>query len=101
VRQAELGRPQARLRRGAEQPRLGPARAAGQDPREVTERVARGKRAVEVAEQLRKLLGEVVGRGGAPVALQRERGAPVGAGGTADPEVDAVAVEPGEHAEAL
>ena len=57
--------------------------------------------ALEVGEQLGELLGEVVGQGVGAVALERVGGHRVGAGGAADPEVDAAREEAGEDAEAL
>ncbi len=56
---------------------------------------------IEVGQQLRELLREVVGRGLAAVALQREGGQRIGAGRTADAEVDAPREQPGEDAEDL
>jgi hypothetical protein len=60
-----------------------------------------GQVVVEVAEQLGELLGEVVGRGLAAVALQREHGHRIRAGRTADAQVDPPGVERAEHAEGL
>ena len=48
-----------------------------------------GQPVVEVSQQLGELLGEVIGRGLAPIALQGERRQRVGAGGAAEREVDA------------
>src|SRR6185312_1632931 len=48
--------------------------------------------AVEVRDQLRELVGEVVGAERVGAAAQRPRGARVGAGCAADAEVDAAGV---------
>ena len=56
---------------------------------------------LDVGEQLRQLLGEVVGRHLPPVALQREHRLPVGARRPADAEIDPVTVQPAEDAERL
>ena len=89
VGQPQLGGPERALRGGAEQPRLGLLRAARKRLRQAREGVVRGQLVLEVAQQLGELLGEVVGRGLAPVALQGEGGERVGAGGAAQREVDA------------
>ena len=75
VREAELRRPDRALRRRSEQPRLGRLREARQR-RQPGERVVAGQIVLEVGQQLRELVGEVVGRRRAAVALERERGAP-------------------------
>ena len=54
---------------------------------------------LEQREQLRELLGKVIGRGLPAVALEREARHRVGAGRAADPEVDAAGEQPGQHAE--
>jgi hypothetical protein len=54
---------------------------------------------LEVHEQLGELLREIVGRRGAPVALQRQHRLRIGAGRPANAEVDAARVEAGEHRE--
>jgi hypothetical protein len=48
---------------------------------------------IEVGQQLAQLLGEVVRGGLAAVALQRERGQRIGAGGPPDPQVDPPGVQ--------
>ena len=64
-------------------------------------RVALRQRAVEVAEQLGELLGEVVGAEHARAAAERGGGDRIGAGRPADPEVDAARMQRLEHAELL
>ena len=64
---------------------LGPPRQRRGEP---LERVVLGQAVLEVGEQLGELLREVVGRGLATVALERERRQRIGARGAADPEVD-------------
>ena len=101
VGEAELRRPDAALRRGAQQPRLGRLRPAGQRARQPRERMVGRERVLEVAEQLGELLGEVVGRGLAAIALERVRRHRVGARRAAQPEVDPAGMETGEEAEPL
>ena len=92
VGEPQLGGPQRALRRGPEQPRLRRVRAPGKRAREVRERVVGRQPVLEVPEQLGELRGEIVGRRGSAVALQRERGEPVGAGRAPDRQVDALRV---------
>ena len=100
VGEAELGGPDRALRRGAEQPRLRRLRPAGQRLREPRERVVGRQRVLEVGEQLGELVGEVVRRGLAAVALERVGRHRVGARGAAEPEVDPAGVQAGQQAEA-
>ena len=64
----------------------------------MAEGVVLRKVVLEVGQQLGQLLWEVVGRGLAAVALQRERGQRVGAGGAAEAEVDPAGEQGGEDA---
>ena len=73
----------------------------GQHAGEPCERMVLGEVVVEVREQLGQLLGEVVGRGLTAVALERERGHRVGAGGPAEAEVDPAREQAGEDRERL
>jgi hypothetical protein len=100
VRQPELGRPDAALRRGAQQPGLGRVGEPGQGG-EAPEGMVVGQAILEQPEQLGQLRGEVVGSGLAAVALQREGRHRIGAGRAPDGEVDAIGEEAGEDAEAL
>ena len=60
-----------------------------------------GEVVLEVGEQLGELLGEVVWRHLAAVALERVHRLAIGARGAPDSEIDAVAVQPAEDAERL
>ena len=60
-----------------------------------------GQRVVEVGEQLRELLGEVVGCGLAAIPLQGERRELVGAGRAPEPEIDAAGIERRQDRERL
>ena len=100
VRQAKLAGPDCTLRRRAEQPHLRPLGAARQrgEPRE---RMAVGEVVLEVGEQLRELLREVIRRHLPSVTLQRKHRLAVASRGTTDAEVDAARIERREHAEHL
>ncbi len=60
-----------------------------------------GERVVKVGEQLRELLGEVVGRDLATVTLQRDRRQLIGARRTTEAEIDPVRIQGGEDRERL
>jgi hypothetical protein len=66
-----------------------------------SERVARRQPVVQQAEQLDELLDEVVGSRLPAVALQRQHRHRVGARRPAQPEVDALGVQPAQGAERL
>jgi hypothetical protein len=93
IAQSQLAGPDRALRRGAQQPghrQLGqPWQGGGQ----VTEGMVFRQVVIEVGQQLAQLLGEVVRGGLAAVALQRERGERIGAGGPADSQVDPPGVQ--------
>ena len=85
-----------------DEPRSHGTGASGRPGSSVSRRRVVGRHPVlEQRQELGELLGEVVGRGLAAVALERERRHRIGAGGAADAEVDAAREEPGQDREVL
>ncbi len=101
VGEAELAGPDRALLRGAQQPRHRQLGQTRQRPGQVPEWVVGRQVVLEVGEQLGQLLREVVGRGLAAVALQRERRHRVGARRPAEPEVDPAGVQGRQDRERL
>src|SRR4029453_4159125 len=91
-RQAEHARGLRAVVAGTEQPYRGPIAQAGCGG-DAAVRGTLGKRAIEVAEQLDQLLGEVVDGLRERIAAQSAGSQPVGAGRASDAEVDAPGVQ--------
>ena len=99
-REAESGGDLRAVAARPEQPHLGSVTEAWHRGAGV-QRVRVAHAAVEEAEQVEQLLGEVVDAEPLRTASERHRGRAVGTGGAPDAEIDAVAVEGAEGAELL